>query len=100
MLLSGTLLPLYTSAQDSKKEDKSRLRITGRVKDANSRKDLVKAKVYITDSLGNHVDSMQTGGWYYGDGKNYFELANFSFSVPRTPATYAIEVRMPEYQDT
>ncbi len=85
-------------AGKDKKTDTSKLTLVGRVRDELGRKDLVKANVYVTDSTGALIDSMQTGGWIYGDGKNYFELAKFSFNVPRRPATYHIEVVMPEYQ--
>lgn len=100
ILFITALLPLTAVAADSNKTDKSKLRITGRVKDAVYKKDLLKAKVVITDSLGALVDSTTTGGWFYGDGKNVYEYANFSFSVPRRPATYTIEVTTPDYQDT
>ncbi|MDE6368246.1 MAG: outer membrane beta-barrel family protein, partial [Muribaculaceae bacterium] len=100
LLLIGTLMPLTAYADKNNDIDKSKLEIIGRVKDATFRKDLVKAKVYLTDSLGAVIDSTQTGGWIYGDGHNYFELAKFSFRVPRQAANYTIEVRMPDYQDT
>ncbi|MDE5554302.1 MAG: hypothetical protein K2J10_03865, partial [Muribaculaceae bacterium] len=100
ILLTSTLLPLTAYADKNNDVDKSKLQIIGRVKDATFRKDLVKAKVYLTDSLGAVIDSTQTGGWIYGDGHNYFELAKFSFRVPRQAANYTIEVRMPDYQDT
>lgn len=99
-LLIGFLLPLTAYADKNNDVDKSKLEIIGRVKDATFRKDLVKAKVYLTDSLGVVIDSTQTGGWIYGDGHNYFEIAKFALRVPRRPANYTIEVRMPDYQDT
>ncbi|MBD5346393.1 MAG: hypothetical protein HDR92_04585 [Bacteroides sp.] len=102
MLLVATMLSPQQSLADEKKEvDKSMLTIIGRVKDMNSRKDLVKAKVYVTDSTGAHVDSMQTGGWFYGSSRgHYFEQAKFSFKVPRHSGTYYIQVEMPDYQDS
>lgn len=102
LLLLAIIVPVSAMADDDKKTDKSKLRITGRVKDAASRKDLVKAKVTITDSLGNVVDTLRTGGWitYTSGSNNYLEQAKFSFSVPRRPGVYTIEVNMPDYQDT
>ncbi|MCM1111443.1 MAG: hypothetical protein NC336_09550 [Clostridium sp.] len=81
-------------------DDDKTMTITGRVKDAMSRKDLVKSKVYITDSVGNHVDSITTGGSFWGDASGAIEeRAVFSFNVPRRKAIYNIEVVMPEYQN-
>ncbi len=102
LLCLATLIPGTASADDTKKVDKSKLNITGCVKDASSRKDLVKAKVIVTDSLGNVVDTLTTGGWFYSNGSSdhYLERGKFTFSVPRRPATYNIEVKMPDYQDT
>lgn len=94
------LIPISAVADDNKEVDKSKLEIVGRVKDAVAKKDLVKAKVTVTDSLGNIIDTLQTGGWFSGSRGYYNELAKFSFKVPRRPGVYNIEITMPEYSDT
>lgn len=102
-LLLLTLVCSLTSIAanpDKKETDKSNIEIMGRIKDALSRKDLLQATVYLSDSTGCLIDSTKTGGWFYGMGRgNINERAMFRFNLPRREATYYLEVVMPEYQN-
>lgn len=99
MLLGLAWTPLH--GQEKKKElDKNALELEGFIKEALSRKDLLKAKVTVTDSAGNMIDTLTTGGYYSWDsGTNrVVEMAYYSFKVPRREATYVLEIELPGYQ--
>lgn len=100
ILLLLFLIPSFASfAAEDNKIDKDKMSLRGRVKEALTRKDLVKSKVYLSDSAGVLIDSLTTGGYYYFESSgSYTESAEFSFTVPRRPAVYNIEVSMPGYQ--
>lgn len=98
-IVSFLCFGVATAQEKKDKEKDATFEIIGRVKESFAHKDLVKAKVYVTDTLGNHVDSVTAGGRWYGDRNGMVERAEFSFKVPRRVAIYNIEVVMPEYKD-
>lgn len=81
------------------KEDKTKLTLTGRVKESAGRKDLVKSKVIFTDADGKLVgDTMTAGGRFFGDmSGNVVERAVYEVVVPRKDAVYTVEVIMAGY---
>jgi len=100
IMLSASCLSVSASAQD-KKEDKSKLTLTGFIKESLGKKDLLKAKIVVTDSLGNMVgDTLTTGGYFTWESstQSVTERSYYSFKVPRTNAVYNLEIMHPEYQ--
>lgn len=100
LALSVSCLCMPVAAQD-KKEDKSKLTLDGFIKESLGKKDLLKAKIVVTDSLGNMVgDTLTTGGYFSWDSstQSVSERSHYSFKVPRTNAVYNLEIMHPEYQ--
>lgn len=73
--------------------------ISGRVVESLAHRDLLGAIVYITDSLGQQIDSINTQSdvTYFDKFGNAFKRAYFDFKVPRRPAIYNFEVIMDGY---
>lgn len=100
IMLSASCLSVSASAQD-KKEDKSKLTLSGFIKESLGKKDLLKVKIVVTDSLGNMVgDTLTTGGYFSWESstQSITERSHYSFKVPRTNAVYNLEIMHPEYQ--
>lgn len=100
LTLSVSCLCMPVAAQD-KKEDKSKLTLSGFIKESLGKKDLLKVKIVVTDSLGNMVgDTLTTGGYFSWDSstQSVSERSYYSFKVPRTNAVYNLEIMHPEYQ--
>lgn len=70
------------------------------VKESLWKTDIVNAKVIVTDSLGQLVDSVSSGGyftWNYST-KTRIERGYINVTVPRKLARYTFEVSYPGYQ--
>ncbi len=98
-LLIAVVMAVCVFSPAMAKDDEQTLLIMGRVRESIAHKDLVKATIYVRDSAGNHVDSLKSGGYYFGDASgNIEERAMFNFRVPKRKAIYNLEVVMPEYE--
>ena len=102
VVLTASCLQMPATAQNKdKKEDKSKLTLTGFIKESLAKKDLLKVKIVVTDSLGNMVgDTLTTGGYFSWDAgtRSVSERSYYSFKVPRKKAVYNLEIMHPEYQ--
>lgn len=77
--------------------DEPTITISGRVKDATFKADLINAKVLLYDSDGNVCDSVRANqGRTYRAGA-VDTLSEFYFSVPRVDSTYIIDVMCEGY---
>ena len=102
LLLTTFILAGGTVAATAQEKDEGgKLRLSGRVVESLGHKDLLKAKVIVTDTLGNLVtDTLiaDGGGAWYGDGSGkMYQRAFFNLNVPRKKGTYLFEVLMDEY---
>lgn len=75
------------------------IKLSGRIVESLAHRDLMGARVYLTDSLGVVIDSVIcNSSAVYGDANgNWFKRAYFDFNVPRKKATYNFEVLMDDY---
>lgn len=101
LLAAIVLFAAFNASADEKKvEDKNKLELTGFIKESMAKKDLVGAKITVTDTLGCVIDTLTTGQYYTWDQttNSVIERSYYSFKVPRVKATYLLEISMPEYQ--
>lgn len=101
LMLTSFILAGGAPAATAQEKDKGeKLRLSGRVVESLGHKDLLKAKVIVTDTLGNLVtDTLiaDGGGTVYNDGSGWYQRAFFNLDVPRKKGTYLFEVLMDEY---
>lgn len=78
---------------------KGEMKISGRVVESLAHRDLLGAIIYVTDSSGNQIDSLNTQNdvTYFDQSGVAFKRAYFIFKVPRRPAVYNLEVIMDDY---
>ena len=75
------------------------LHLSGRVKDAITKRDLTNAYVLLYDSVGNVRDSIQCNkGFAYRNGE-FDTLSTFFFAVPRVDSLHVVDVVCPGYKD-
>ncbi|MCM1067745.1 MAG: outer membrane beta-barrel family protein [Muribaculaceae bacterium] len=75
------------------------INLVGRVKDAVTKYDLTRAKVYLYDSKGEIADSVTANqSTWWRDQYRVDTLLVFYLAVPKVDSTHVIEVRSPGYK--
>lgn len=75
------------------------LHLGGRVKDAITKRDLLKAYVLLYDSVGNVRDSIQCNKGYTWRNGSVDTISNFYFSVPRVDSVHVFDIVCEGYKD-